>query len=139
MPLQSLSGKMSQQKRRKNKYNVRDAFKLLAARAVPSLFEWNGFTNSTTRAGVWERRTRPVSSPLDPVPVETEEEEMMVPMLVEHDYAASSMVFIDREELKKIQEEIEVLRQQVQTLHLQTSFGLQRFASSPEDIRFYTR
>ena len=64
---------------------------------------------------------------------------MMVPVLVEHDYAASSMVFIDREELKKIQEEMEALRKQVQTLHLQTSVGLQRFASSPEDIRFYTR
>ncbi|KAJ8382156.1 hypothetical protein SKAU_G00029340 [Synaphobranchus kaupii] len=34
--------------------------------------------------------------------------------------------------------EIEALRQQLQTYHLQNSWGLQRFASSPEDIRFYT-
>ena len=51
----------------------------------------DGSGDSTTGA------TRPVSSPPDPVPGETEEEEMMVPVLVEHDYAASSMVFIDRE------------------------------------------
>ncbi|CAM4625785.1 unnamed protein product [Leuciscus chuanchicus] len=112
----------------------------LAASAVPSLFEWNGYTNSKTRVGVWERRTRPTSSP-DPVAEETEEEivEAMVPVPIDHDYGESPTVCVDREQYEKLLDEIEMLRQQVQSLHLQSSFGLQRFASSPEDIRFYTR
>lgn len=72
---------------------------------------------------------------------ETEEEivEAMVPMPIDHDYGESPTVCVDWEQYEKLLDEIEMLRQQVQTLHLQSSFGLQRFASSPEDIRFYTR
>uniref|UniRef100_A0A8C6SRS5 THAP domain-containing protein 1 n=1 Tax=Neogobius melanostomus TaxID=47308 RepID=A0A8C6SRS5_9GOBI len=106
--------------------------RILAASAVPSLFEWNGYTNSKTRAGVWERRTRPTPSSPDPVAEESEESEeeiveAMVPMPIDHDYGASPTVCVDREQYEKLQDEIEMLRRQVQTLHLQSSFGLQRF------------
>uniref|UniRef100_A0A8C6T736 THAP-type domain-containing protein n=1 Tax=Neogobius melanostomus TaxID=47308 RepID=A0A8C6T736_9GOBI len=112
--------------------------RILAASAVPSLFEWNGYTNSKTRAGVWERRTRPTPSSPDPVAEESEEEivEAMVPMPIDHDYGASPTVCVDREQYEKLQDEIEILRRQVQTLHLQSSFGLQRFKLLPIDELF---
>ncbi|KAK0148361.1 Suppressor of cytokine signaling 7 [Merluccius polli] len=113
--------------------------RVLTANAIPTLFEWNAYSNET-RAGVWERRTRPTSSSPEPGPAETEEEIVdMVPMPIDHDYVESAAVCVDREQYNKLREEVEMLRQQVQTLHLQNSFGLQRFESSPEDIRFYTR
>ncbi|CAM4575197.1 unnamed protein product [Leuciscus chuanchicus] len=89
------------------------------------------------RAGVWERRTKP-SSPepeLEDIEDEAIPDEEAVPM--EHE--ARPTVCVDKEEYKRMKAEIEALREQVQTLHLISSFGLQRFASSPEDIRFYTR
>lgn len=53
----------------------------------------NNYANSKTWPGVWERRTRPTRSPPEPGPMTTEEEvEPVVPMLLEHDYAASRMV-----------------------------------------------
>ncbi|KAK0134680.1 THAP domain-containing protein 1 [Merluccius polli] len=59
--------------------------RFLTANAIPTLFEWNAYSNKT-RAGVWERRTRPTSSP-EPGPAETEEEIVdMVPMPIDHDY-----------------------------------------------------
>uniref|UniRef100_A0A672J2B4 THAP-type domain-containing protein n=1 Tax=Salarias fasciatus TaxID=181472 RepID=A0A672J2B4_SALFA len=111
--------------------------RVLIASAAPSLFEWNDFQQKT-RASVWERCPRPAQTRPSPAPLE-EETEPMVPMLLEHDYGASSTVCVEREHYDKMREEIEMLRQQLQTLHLQSSFGLQRFASCPEDIRFYTR
>ncbi|XP_033478304.2 uncharacterized protein LOC117254264 isoform X1 [Epinephelus lanceolatus] len=104
--------------------------RVLAASAVPTLFAWNNYATSKTGAG-----TRPTSSP-DPSPMETEEE--MVPMLEDHDYGACRVVCVNRERYEKMREEIEALRQQLHTLHMEKSFGLERFASSPEDIRFYT-
>ncbi len=107
---------------------------VLPASAMPSLFEWSSYTNSKTQAHVWEHRTRPTSSP-EPGPVETEEEivepvvvEPMVPMLVDHDYGASHTVCVDREQYEKMHEEIESIRQQLETLcrtHLDSS-GLLR-------------
>ncbi|KAK0136627.1 P2X purinoceptor 5 [Merluccius polli] len=46
--------------------------RFLTANAIPTLFEWNAYSNET-RAGVWERRTRPTMSP-EPGPAETEED-----------------------------------------------------------------
>ena len=79
--------------------------RVLTAGTIPSLFEWNNYTNSKTQAGVWERRTRP-SSP-EAVPVETEVHvvEATVPMLVDDDYGASHTVCVDREQYEKMQEE----------------------------------
>ncbi len=67
------------------------------------------------------------------------EHPVMVPMVVDHDYGASCTVCVDREQYEDALREIETLREQLQTFHLHHSFGLKRFASSPEDIRFYTR
>ncbi|XDV16305.1 hypothetical protein PO909_016081 [Leuciscus waleckii] len=63
----------------------------------------------------------------------------MVPVVVDHVYGASRTVCVDRERYEDALREIEALREQLQTFHLHHSFGLKRFASSPEDIRFYTR
>ncbi|XP_067275446.1 uncharacterized protein [Pseudorasbora parva] len=113
--------------------------RVLAAGSVPSLFEWNNYTK-VSRAGVWERRSRPPSPEPDPPrPEEDIEHPAMVPMVVDHDYATSRTVCVDRKQYEDALREIEALREQLQTVHLHHSFGLKRFASSPEDIRFYTR
>ncbi|KAF4115387.1 hypothetical protein G5714_002876 [Onychostoma macrolepis] len=62
----------------------------------------------------------------------------MVLMVVDHDYGASRTVCVDREQYEGALREIKKLREQLQTFNLHHSFGLKRFASSPEDIRFYT-
>ncbi|XDV16294.1 hypothetical protein PO909_016075 [Leuciscus waleckii] len=112
---------------------------VLAEGCVPSLFEWNNYTK-VSRAGVWERRSRPPSPEPDlPGPDEDIEQPVMVPMVVDHDYGASRTVCVDRERYEDALREIEALKEQLQTFHLHHSFGLKRFASSPEDIRFYTR
>ena len=93
-----------------------------------------------SRAGVWERRSRPPSPEPDPSePEEDIEQPVMVPMVVDHDYGASGTVCVDREQYEDMLRELEALREQLQTYHLNNCFGLKRFASSPEDIRFYTR
>ncbi len=113
--------------------------RVLAAGSVPSLFEWNNYTTKS-RAGVWERRSRPPSPEPDSAgPVEYIEHPVMVPMVVDHDYGASCTVCVDREQYEDALREIETLREQLQTFHLHHAFGLKRFASSPEDISFDTR
>ncbi|KAK0151112.1 THAP domain-containing protein 2 [Merluccius polli] len=68
--------------------------RFLTANAIPTLFEWNAYSNKT-RAGVWERRTRPTSSP-EPGPAETEEEIVdMVPMPIDHDYVVYGFMIDD--------------------------------------------
>uniref|UniRef100_A0AAV2KVK8 Uncharacterized protein n=1 Tax=Knipowitschia caucasica TaxID=637954 RepID=A0AAV2KVK8_KNICA len=61
------------------------------------------------------------------------------PIIEDHDYAASSFIVVDRMKYENMTREIEELRQQLESHHLTHRFGLQRFASSPEDIRYYTR
>uniref|UniRef100_A0A671UEU0 THAP domain-containing protein 1 n=2 Tax=Sparus aurata TaxID=8175 RepID=A0A671UEU0_SPAAU len=113
--------------------------RVLSRDAVPSLFDWNDYSVKR-RTGVWERRPKPSTSEPEPediedVPDEAVPDEEAVPM--EHE--ARPTVCVDKEEYERMKSEIEALREQLQTLHLKNSFGLQRFASSPEDIRFYTR
>ncbi|KAL0973535.1 hypothetical protein UPYG_G00205590 [Umbra pygmaea] len=60
----------------------------------------------------------------------------MVPMVMDHDYGASSTVCVDQEQYEGVLWELEALRKQLQTYHPNNSFGLKRFALSPEDIRF---
>ncbi len=61
---------------------------------------------------------------------------------VGHDYcsvpepAALDLSLSENEELKR---EIEDLRKQLEQAKVNSRFGLQRFAGSDEDIRFYTR
>ncbi|XP_041965031.1 uncharacterized protein LOC121723432 [Alosa sapidissima] len=118
--------------------------RVLVSGSVPSLFEWNNYSTVQTRPGVWERCTRS-TSPLPPEPVPTDEnlpeeleQPVTVPMVVEHDYGASPTLCVNREVYEDMVRELEALREQLQSCHLQ-SFGLQRFSSSPEDIRYYTR
>lgn len=80
-----------------------------------------------------------VLEPDPPGPEEDIEQRVMVPMVIDHDYRASRTVCVDREQYEDALREIEALREQLQTFHLHHSFGLKRFASLPEDIRFYTR
>lgn len=114
--------------------------RVLAAGAVPSLFAWNDY-KIESRPSVWERRARPAVN-IDPEPIEEQEnaevEEELMPVLVDHDYVANRFIVVDRDHYVGMQKEIEELRQQVQSLQLKT-FGLQRFAGSDDDIRYYTR
>ncbi|XP_041948199.1 uncharacterized protein LOC121709131 [Alosa sapidissima] len=108
----------------------------LVAGAVPSLFEWNNYSTKE-RPGVWERRARPPSPErvLEPAAAA---EPIALPMVMDHDYEASPTVCVDRQHYEQLRQEIDTLREQLKICHL-SKFGLQRFASSPEDIRFYTR
>ncbi|XP_052469828.1 uncharacterized protein LOC128026625 [Carassius gibelio] len=66
--------------------------RVLAVGSVPSLFEWNNYTTAS-RAGVWERRSRPPSPEPDPPgPDEDLEQPVMVPMVMDHDYGASRTI-----------------------------------------------
>ena len=76
--------------------------RVLLPNSVPSLFNWNNFIARQTRAGVWERRERPAS----PEPCsDPEEPELPVPMVLDHEYSATSTVCVDREHYSAIQKE----------------------------------
>lgn len=106
--------------------------------AVPTIFDWNRERQmQPPRLGVWERRDRPL-------PESDMENEMVTDQenTVGHDYcsapepAALDLSLCENEELRR---EIEDLRKQLEQAKVNCRFGLQRFASSDEDIRFYTR
>ncbi|KAJ8353214.1 hypothetical protein SKAU_G00207810 [Synaphobranchus kaupii] len=82
---------------------------------------------------MWERKPRPDYP---------EEEKIDVPMVLEcHDYCARpepSALDIAMEKNEEQRQEIEQLHNKLQELTLRQSFGLERFAGSDEDIRFYT-
>ncbi|KAK0132151.1 hypothetical protein N1851_033037 [Merluccius polli] len=59
-----------------------------------------------------------------------------------HDYSTSpepALVDMVLEENQRLREEVAQLRQQMEEITLQQRFGLQRFAGSDKDIRFFTR
>ncbi|XP_016112059.1 uncharacterized protein [Sinocyclocheilus grahami] len=108
--------------------------------AVPSVFEWNRERQmQPPRLSVWERQERP---PLPESDMEENEMEIDRGHTVGHDYcsvpepAALDLSLCENEELKR---EIEDLRKQLEQAKVNSRFGLQRFAGSDEDIRFYTR
>uniref|UniRef100_A0AAZ1X0D9 THAP-type domain-containing protein n=1 Tax=Oreochromis aureus TaxID=47969 RepID=A0AAZ1X0D9_OREAU len=94
-----------------------DGGRRLIKGAVPTLFEWNGFKGEPPRRSVWER----TEQCLELVPADDQEE---------HNISASVA-----EDLSK---DVETLRKEIQELRVQREFGLQRFAGSDTDIRFYT-
>lgn len=105
----------------------------------PTLFEWNRYQVQPPRSSVWERRERPL--PPDP----DSDVEVDVDVEVDrtgHDYcsvpeaAAVDMVLHENKELKR---KIEEIQKQLDQTKIICRFGLQRFAGSDEDIRFYTR
>ncbi|CAL8277055.1 unnamed protein product [Boreogadus saida] len=118
---------------------------------IPSLFGWNNYTKKTQRPGVWDRQPRPTQAvdraPEDDTTVEMEVGENTVsgctelastPLMEDHDYTASSFIVVDREKFESISRQIEELTRQIETLHMER-FGLQRFSTSPSDIRYYSR
>ncbi|XP_019200725.1 uncharacterized protein LOC109194622 isoform X1 [Oreochromis niloticus] len=127
----------------------------LQPKAVPSLFHWNNFSKKTERPGVWERRPRPVDTvamvtvdyntedenDVSDMPITgcTESAPASIPLIEDHDYAASPLIVVDRIKYETMSREIEELRRQLESYHLTQGFGLQRCATSPEDIRYYTR
>ncbi|CAL9701495.1 unnamed protein product [Knipowitschia caucasica] len=130
--------------------------RFLQPKSVPCLFHWNNYLKKTQRPGVWERRPRvsqtAVAAAEDDVnanvDIVTDDEPSSgcielapdsTPIIEDHDYAASSFIVVDRMKYENMTREIEELRQQLESHHLTHRFGLQRFASSPEDIRYYTR
>uniref|UniRef100_A0AAV2JGH8 Protein FAM92B n=1 Tax=Knipowitschia caucasica TaxID=637954 RepID=A0AAV2JGH8_KNICA len=123
----------------------------LQPKSVPCLFQWNNYLKKTPRPGVWERSARlsqtaatvaedddnsnvakdePSSGCIDLAPDST-------PIFEDHDYAASSFIVVGPMRYENMTREIEELRQQLQSHPLTHTFGLQRFASSPEDTRDY--
>uniref|UniRef100_A0A3B4DYX8 THAP domain-containing protein 1 n=1 Tax=Pygocentrus nattereri TaxID=42514 RepID=A0A3B4DYX8_PYGNA len=101
--------------------------------AVPLLFERNGYSIQAPRLSVWERRQRPA----DP----TSLEDPSADLTVDHDYCSApepSSLDMSCAENEDLSREVEELRNQLHELHVQLTFGLQRFSGSDEDIRFYT-
>jgi len=126
----------------------------LRPKAVPSLFGWNNYTKKTQRPGVWERRPRAIQalyraleddSTVDMVtevdentPISGCAELAPTPLMQDHDYTGSSFIVVDRMKFENMSRQIEELTTQLESHHLER-FGLQRFATSPDDFRYYTR
>ncbi|KAG9279114.1 uncharacterized protein LOC125784831 [Astyanax mexicanus] len=106
--------------------------------AVPVLFHWNNYNIPTARPGVWERTERPPNT--EPTEMPTDPDDPWP--CHEHDYCASTepaALDISLNENEELREEISRLRKQVEELTISSRFGLERFAASDEDIRFFTR
>ncbi|XP_059201695.1 uncharacterized protein LOC131981439 [Centropristis striata] len=99
----------------------------LRAGAVPSLFQWNNYTEEQIRPGVWELSASPEESD----PEESEDSLQQI-----EDNAALAVVLDHGYCLSNKQNDS---NNQLHTRLLQDPSGLQRFAGSPEDIQFYTR
>ncbi|XDV13807.1 hypothetical protein PO909_002134, partial [Leuciscus waleckii] len=108
----------------------------LRPKAVPSLFGWNNYTKKPQRPGVWERRPRAIQA-LERAPEDDSTVDMVTEMK-DHDYTASSFIVVDRMKFENMSRQIEELTRQLESHHLER-FGLQRFATSPDDFRYYTR
>lgn len=107
--------------------------------AVPSLFSWNNFQIPAPRLSVWERRPRAESPP----PLVHDIEMEVATLAPDHDYCVTHTTAMVADQLAEendmLRQKVKELELQIQTLQLQSRFGLRRFAGSDEDIRFYTR
>uniref|UniRef100_A0A3P8PEW5 THAP domain-containing protein 1 n=1 Tax=Astatotilapia calliptera TaxID=8154 RepID=A0A3P8PEW5_ASTCA len=112
-----------------------DGRRRLIKGAVPTLFEWNGYKVEPPRRSVWERtEQRP-----EQVPPDDQEEHSLTR---DHDYCSvpePSALDISASAAEDLSKDVETLRKEIQELCVQREFGLQRFAGSDSDIRFYTR
>ena len=112
--------------------------------AVPVLFPWNNYTLGERRLGVRERqqRDRPDTMVTDDEVEDTAGDVDVACAINVHDYSTSpepALVDMVLEENQRLREEVAQLRQQMEEMTLQQRFGLQRFAGSDKDIRFFTR
>lgn len=113
---------------------TREAQKKLVTGAVPVIFAWNDYAVKASRSSVWERRERPAEV------ISVESIPMDVTMV--NDYCSipePSLLDLACAKIEELSNEVEELKKQLQELHVQRDFGLERFAGSDEDIRFYTR
>lgn len=88
------------------------------------------------RQSVWDRVERP--APDNP----SGEEPMEIDCNREHDYCAvpePASLDMALNEICNLKEKLETLQIENEELKIQSTFGLQRFAGSDDDIRFYTR
>ncbi|XP_067312749.1 uncharacterized protein [Pseudorasbora parva] len=111
------------------------ARRMLRKGAVPTLFQWNGYSVAEPRrTGVWQRREDYTQVDEDPLPMDAQH--------LEHDYcsvpepAAVDNALTQTEDLRK---EVDRLMRQVEELSVNQRFCLGRFAASDDDVRFYTR
>ncbi|XP_025761065.1 uncharacterized protein LOC102076109 [Oreochromis niloticus] len=112
-----------------------DGRRRLIKGAVPTLFEWNGYKVEPPRRSVWERTERRPEL----VPADDQEEHSLTR---DHDYCSvpePSALDISASAAEDLSKDVETLRKEIQELRVQQEFGLQRFAGSDTDIRFYTR
>lgn len=112
-----------------------DGRRWLIKGAVPTLFEWNGYKVEPPRRSVWERTERRPER----VPPDDQEEHSLTR---DHDYCSvpePSALDISASAAEDLSKDVETLRKEIQELRVQREFGLQRFAGSDSDIRFYTR
>ncbi|CAM4691323.1 unnamed protein product [Leuciscus chuanchicus] len=112
--------------------------------AVPCLFEWNNFCLTAPRCSVWERCPKRPSPPPDPLSETAGSDcEMEVTLPLEHDSSVTPKTSVTPSELaeenEKLKQKVQEQQQQIETLQLQSRFGVERLAGSDEDIRFYTR
>lgn len=114
--------------------------RILKKGAVPVLFQWNNFSVPAPRPSVWDRTEQPDPSPCAAAPDETDQ--LMDLDYLDHDYCSTSepaavdlSLGVNEELLAKIS----VLEKKSEEMTLSSKFGLERFGSSDEDIRFYTR
>lgn len=127
--------------------------RFLKPNAVPTLFHWNNFTVKTPRPGVWERcarrfqaeGTEDKNSTADKEDENTDAKRVTelvsacTPPIEDHTYAKSPFIVVDRIKYESMSREIEEPKLKLESRHLTQGFGLQRFASSPDDILLYTR
>ncbi|XP_035239884.1 uncharacterized protein LOC118208975 [Anguilla anguilla] len=90
--------------------------KRLVKGAVPTLFEWNGYTIETPRRSVWERTKRPIE------PVPPEEQEQRIDGTRDHDYCSvpePSALDMSSSAVENMSKESEDLRTELQELRVQ--------------------
>ncbi|XP_076842458.1 uncharacterized protein LOC143487035 [Brachyhypopomus gauderio] len=109
----------------------------LKGSAIPTLFQWNQYGQVEPSRGVWEplERPEPPNMDVDEGSVEDGSEMTCQDYCSAPEAAALDLALIKNKELKK---EVEDLRNKLEQTQLHSRFGLQRFAASDEDIRFYT-
>lgn len=106
--------------------------------AAPSLFAWNDYTVHAPRLNVWDCQPRCPSPGIAPSDFDSAMEVQVAP---EYDYCVTPMTSVMSDELasenEALKKKVQELQNQLETLQLQSHFGLQRLAGSDEDIRFY--
>ncbi|XP_026177649.1 uncharacterized protein LOC113138963 [Mastacembelus armatus] len=108
----------------------------LRSGTVPVLFPWNNFTLPVLRTGVWQGKERP-----DPDTAENKDPPIDVDHQ-DHDYCSTAEPSALNPVLNHTEDpraEIARLQKQIEEISVKNKFGLERFAASDDDIRFYTR